>query len=155
MKYGIALTGGIATGKSTVANSLRGYGFPVIDSDKISHQVLKAHPEGIDSIFGSGYVVEGEVNRKKLGSYVFANPSELKKLENFLHPMIREIVEQQSRVLEFEKKLYFVDSPLFFENIEYQTLEKSVLVYAPKEIQLARLVGDRELYFYEAIDRIK
>ena len=113
-EHAIALTGGIATGKSTTADMLHEYGFKIIDSDVIAHNNLQEYSSLVSTMFGSEYVDEGIVNRKRLGKYLFANKSELKRLENFLHPLIHEEIKRKSVVNEEKEKTYFIDIPLFF-----------------------------------------
>ena len=72
-KYAIALTGGIATGKSTVIKLLALAGFRVIDADKIAHEVLNEEHETISKLFGKEFVNQGKVDRKILGEVVFHN----------------------------------------------------------------------------------
>ena len=95
-KYAIALSGGIATGKSTVASLLSLNGMRVIDADTISHKILDSSYEWVSDTFGDRYVVGTKDDRKKLGSLVFSNPEQKKVLENFLHPKIRKEIEAQS-----------------------------------------------------------
>ena len=138
-KYAIALTGGIATGKSTVCNLLKLYGFAIIDADEIAHEVLDENYNKIEELFGKEFVKENRVDRKKLGSLVFNNNTQRLKLEKLLHPLIRKKIEILSEKLDSFKVPYFIDIPLFFEKKGYD-IKKSVLVYAPKDIQLQRLV---------------
>jgi len=145
----IALTGGIATGKSTTCNLLKLYGFHIIDADSVAHQVLDEEAVQIEKMFGSEFVENGKVNRKKLGALVFGNKEERLKLERLLHPKIK------NRILELAKKEerfgvpYFVDIPLFFERGDYP-FEKVVVVYAPQEVQIERLRKRERLSLEEA-----
>ena len=95
-KYAIALTGGIATGKSTVASLLALNGMRVIDADTISHEILDASYEWVIDEFGQEFVNNKKVNRAKLGSIVFSDDDAKKKLEDFLHPKIRSEIEKRS-----------------------------------------------------------
>ncbi|WP_200762937.1 dephospho-CoA kinase [Nitrosophilus alvini] len=143
-KYAIALTGGIASGKSTVSSLLKLYGFSVIDADKIAHEVLDTQKDKIAEIFGSEYIKEGRVDRKALGKLIFSDKEAKKKLENLLHPIIRKRIEEESRKLERFKIPYFIDIPLFYETKAYP-IKETVVVYAPAEQQIKRLV-EREGY---------
>ena len=138
-KYAIALTGGIATGKSTVCNLLKLYGFAIIDADEIAHEVLDENHNKIEELFGKKFVKENRVDRKKLGSLIFGNNTQRLKLEKLLHPLIRKKIEILSEKLDSFKVPYFIDIPLFFEKRGFN-IKKSVLVYAPKDIQLQRLI---------------
>jgi len=139
MKHAIALTGGISTGKSTVSSILKLYGFEVIDADGIAHEVLDSVADKISTIFGAEYVAEGKVDRKKLGNLVFSHPEEKKKLEQLLHPLIRKEIERCAERSESKGVPYFIDIPLFYETGAY-AIDKVLLIYAPREIQLERLI---------------
>ena len=154
LPHAIVLTGGIATGKSTVANLLKLFGFHVIDADQIAHQVLDAQSEQIAKLFGPQYVQDGKVLRKKLGALIFHNSEERKKLEHLLHPKIKEEIIRQAKAQERFKVPYFIDIPLFYETKNYD-LSPVVVVYAPKELQLERLTKRERLPRHEALRRIE
>lgn len=137
-KNAVVLTGGIATGKSTVANLFMLHGFLTIDADKIAHKLLDLRSDTIASLFGAKYVENGKVLRKELGNLIFNNVDEKKKLENFIHPLIKEEIGKEASLFESKNKPYLIDIPLFFENKNYD-IEKSIVVYTPKEIQIERL----------------
>ncbi len=137
--YAIALTGGIATGKSTVASLLALNGMRVIDADAISHKILDASCEWVRENFGDEFVEGAKVNRAKLGQIVFSNSEAKKKLEAFLHPKIRAEIEQRSVKQDAFKFPYLIDIPLFFENGAYD-IKESIVVYTPKNIQLERFM---------------
>lgn len=141
-EYAIALTGGIASGKSTVCNLLRLYGLRIIDADAIAKQMLDAESDAISKLFGKEYIIDGKVDRKALGRLVFFDKDARKKLENLLHPKIRAEIERQSEEQDRLKGPYIVDIPLFYETGNYP-IEKVIVVYAPREIQKSRLM-DRE-----------
>ncbi|MBD3789538.1 MAG: dephospho-CoA kinase [Campylobacterales bacterium] len=138
-KYAIALTGGIATGKSSATIILSLYGFRFIDADKIAHQILDEQSFAIGEMFGKELVYEGKVDRKALGKIVFSDPVKRKELEAFLHPLIYEEIECQALIQEEFRKPYIIDIPLFFEGERYP-IEKSLVIYTPKEEQLKRLM---------------
>lgn len=148
-KYAIALTGGIATGKSTVCNLLKLHGFLTIDADKIAHKLLDENSGKIASIFGEEYVDNGKVLRKKLGKIIFSNEENKLKLEAILHPLIKEEIIKESRIFETQEKPYFIDIPLFFEKMHYP-ISKSLVVYTPKEIQIQRLMKRDDISEEEA-----
>lgn len=141
-EYAIALTGGIASGKSTVCNLLRLYGLRIIDADAIARQMLDAESQTIADLFGKEYIVDEKVDRKALGRLIFSNKDARKKLEDLLHPKIRSEIERQSEKQDRLKGPYIVDIPLFYETGSYP-IEKVIVVYAPREIQKRRLM-DRE-----------
>ncbi|HHD75278.1 MAG TPA: dephospho-CoA kinase [Campylobacterales bacterium] len=138
-EYATVLTGGIATGKSTVAKIFKEYGFEIIDADKIAHEMLDLHHEEIAKLFGSAYVDNEKVIRKKLGALIFADENEKKRLEALLHPLIFKEIKRQSLVLDEKEAPYLVDIPLFFETKRYP-IEESIVVYVPRDLQLERLM---------------
>ena len=138
-KYAIALTGGIGTGKSTVSSILKLYGYEVLDADLIAHDVLDKNVDNIKKMFGSEYIREGRVDRKKLANLVFNDNDKKQQLEQLLHPQIKRLILQKAKPLEDRKIRYFIDIPLFFETNNYD-IEDVVCVYAPKDIQLQRII---------------
>lgn len=152
-KNAIALTGGIATGKSTVSSMLELHGFKIIDADKVAHQMLDIHADKIADIFGDGYIHEGKVNRKKLGTLIFSDKNERLKLEALLHPLIKEEIQKQAFPYERKNIPYIIDIPLFFEKKSYD-IDEVVIVYCTKEQQLQRLVEREGLSEIDAQKRI-
>ncbi|TQV63760.1 MAG: dephospho-CoA kinase [Sulfurovum sp.] len=153
-KYAIALTGGIASGKSSVTTLLSLFGFRFIDADKIAHEMLDINAQNIASSFGEQFVVNGKVNRKALGVEIFASKEKRVKLEQLLHPLIFEEIKRQSIIQDEFKYPYIVDIPLFFETSRYP-IEKSLVVYTPKQMQLSRLMNRDKLDEIQAIQRIE
>jgi dephospho-CoA kinase len=152
-KYAIALTGSIATGKSTVASLLALNGMRVIDADTISHQILDSSSAWVRETFGDAYVNGSKVDRAKLGSYIFSNPEAKKTLEAFLHPKIKAEIEALSQKQDKFKFPYLIDIPLFFENANYD-IKDSVVVYTPAEIQLKRFMKRNGYSKEESMKRI-
>ena len=138
-KNAIALTGGIATGKSTVCNILKLYGFLTIDADKIAHKLLDQHHQHIAQMFGSQYVKDGKVIRKELGKIIFSDEVQKKRLEAFIHPLIKEDIIKEASIFEKANKSYLIDIPLFFETMNYD-IDRSLVVYTPSHIQCERLM---------------
>lgn len=153
-KNAIALTGGISTGKSTVCNLFKLHGFLIIDADKIAHKLLDENSSKIAEMFGSEYVSnDGKVIRKELGKIIFSNEENKLKLEALLHPLIKEEIVKQSRLFESQDKPYFIDIPLFFEKMNYP-IEKSLVVYTPKDLQVQRLMKRDNISQEEALLKI-
>ena len=150
---GIVLTGGIATGKSTVANLFMLHGFLTIDADKIAHKLLDDNCNFIASTFGNKFVQNNKVLRKELGNLIFNNLQEKQKLEQFIHPLIKKQIIKDAKLFEQKNKPYLIDIPLFFENKNYD-IKKSIVVYTPKDIQIQRLMKRDNSTKDEAISRI-
>ncbi|WEV45579.1 dephospho-CoA kinase [Streptococcaceae bacterium ESL0687] len=160
----IGLTGGIASGKSTVTNFLRDKGYQVIDADQVVHDLQKkGQPlyQIIEKELGPSFIQEdGELDRKKIASYVFADKKLLEKISLIQNKVIRESLAQKRRELlqaDFRKNkgqgIIFMDIPLLFEG-KYDYFDQVWLVYVPQEIQLARLMKRNNLSAAEAQKRI-
>ncbi|GAA9543381.1 dephospho-CoA kinase [Helicobacter pylori] len=156
LKNAIALTGGIGTGKSTTIKILESQGYQILDADKIAHQLLQEHRFEIAQHFGSEILEKGILNRKKLGAIVFQNANELKWLEDFLHPLIRECMLTKAYELEKNHQAYFLDIPLFFEvgGKKCYPVSKVVLVYVPRVLQIERLLERDKLKEAEILQRL-
>ena len=153
MKNAIALTGSIATGKSTVANLFKMFKFLVIDADSIAHKLLDKNYKWIENNFGKSFVKEDKVLRKELGKVVFNDKEKLKKLEDFLHPLIKQEILKEAKLYEEQNKPYLIDLPLFFEKKNYN-IDKVIVVYTPKEIQIQRLMKRDNISKEEALKKI-
>lgn len=153
-KHAIALTGGIATGKSTAASLLMLNGMRIIDADTISHEILDASSAWVRENFGEAFVDGTKVNRTKLGTLIFSDKEAKKKLEDFLHPKIRAEIETRSIKQDSLGFAYLIDIPLFFEKGAYD-IQESVVVYTPKEIQLERFMKRNGYSKEESLRRIE
>jgi len=135
-----AITGNIASGKSTVEEILKSHGFSVLDTDKVCHRLLTELDE-IKTGF-SGYDIltpDGEISREKLGKLVFNNTTLKEKLENILYPIVR--IEIQKFFDENKNKnCAFVAIPLLFEANMEDLFDKIIFVYCEDEIRLRRLM---------------
>jgi len=132
-KNAIVLTGGIGTGKSTVASFLKLYGYKIIDADKISREVFEEKKEKIEKIFGT-------TDRKELRKIVFNDRENLKVLEDLILPEVRKRVLETAEKFEKDNTPYFVDLPLYFEKQNYPEFKKVLVIYAPREIQVQRVI---------------
>ena len=114
----VGLTGGIGSGKSTVSRILQKKGYPLIDLDKISHEVIE-YPEVIEKLvkaFGEDILDEnGKISRRKLGAVVFGNKEKLREINSIMHPVILAEMRRQVRLLEKINKIVFVEIQLLFE----------------------------------------
>ena len=150
----IALTGGIGTGKSSASAILSLYGFRVIDADKVAHEVLDSKYLEIAKIFGDEYIDNNRVDRKKLGALIFENPNARRELEEIVHSAIFSEIEKLSLKQESLGKPYLIDIPLFFERGNYP-IDRVVTVYAPKSLQIQRVMKRDKLSEKEALQRIE
>lgn len=153
----IGLTGGIASGKSLVSQTLKGLGITVIDADDISHEIL-AHDTSIRQevvrTFGKEVLnEEGDIDRVKLGRIVFfQDPEARKALEAILHPPIQE--EMWKRARESKSNDVVLDIPLLIETGASERVDLLVVVYATRELQVQRLMARDGISRQEAMSRI-
>ncbi|WP_172402326.1 dephospho-CoA kinase [Helicobacter sp. 13S00401-1] len=152
---GVILTGSIGCGKTTVANLLRLNGYKVIDVDGIAKEALDIKKEEVLKLFGNEIADEkGHISRAKLGILVFGDSEKRKALETLLHPYIYAQVDAQCLKLEKFKVPYFIDLPLFFESKHRYVYRFIACVYAPKTLQLQRVMTRDKLDENEALKRI-
>ena len=138
----IGLTGGIGTGKSTVARRLIEKGYPVIDTDIISKEIIEKEEIiiKINEELGDVLDYNGKINRKKLGQIVFKDKKKLNVLNSIMHPIILNEMRKQINEKNKLHNIIIVDVPLLFEiNIEKE-FDLILLVYSTKEIQLKRIM---------------
>lgn len=157
----IGLTGGVATGKSTVAKMFERCGAIVIDADKLAREVVQpGKPAWRDIVrrFGQSVLnIDRTINRQALGQIVFGNRVELRRLERIIHPRVaREqanLTRQAAR--EDPNAIVVYDVPLLFEAGIDKRVDKIIVVTADRETQIARLKKRNGLTRIEAIRRIK
>lgn len=156
----LGLTGGIATGKSTVTGMLRERGIPVIDADQIAREVVEPGKPAYEAIvrhFGRDILLEdGQIDRKGLGEIVFSDESERQKLNAIVHPEVRRVMREEAEAAEANgADIVFMDIPLLFESKLQHMVEKIVVVYAPYDMQLARMIERDELEEEQAKKRLR
>ena len=138
----IGLTGGIGTGKSTVARRLIEKGYPVIDTDIISKEIIEKEEIiiKINEELGDVLDYNGKINRKKLGQIVFKDKKKLNVLNSIMHPIILNEMRKQINEKSKLHNIIIVDVPLLFEIIIEKDFDLILLVYSTKEIQLKRIM---------------
>jgi dephospho-CoA kinase len=141
-KWILGLTGGICSGKTTVSNYLKKLGCYIIDADVCARKVVKPNSKGIQLIkenFGEEFITTtGELNRKKLREHVFNNNTELEKLNNILHPLIKQEIEDSFEKADGEY-IVFV-APLLFENKLECYVDRVLCMSIDKETQISRTI---------------
>ncbi|OMD59664.1 dephospho-CoA kinase [Paenibacillus odorifer] len=156
----IGLTGGIASGKSTVSALLVNKGARLVDADVIAREVMLPGHEVLAAAakqFGKEILFpDGTLNRAKLGEIVFQDPVALQTLNNLTHPAIRQEIKDRMYSMEQEepKRLIIVDIPLLFESGLETLFREIVVVYVPREMQIARLMERNRLSLEEAEARL-
>ena len=154
----IGLTGGIASGKSTVSELLSVFGFKVVDADKAAREAVEKGSEGlaqVREVFGDEAIDEnGEMNRRYMGDLVFNHPEKRLELNAIIHPIVRDIMEEEKQ--EYLKQGYNVimDIPLLFENELENTVDEVWVVYTSESIQMDRLMQRNNLSLEDAKARV-
>lgn len=152
------LTGGIATGKSTVAQMFVAKGVPLIDADVVAREVVARGQPALAEIaarFPGVIGADGSLDRAALGARIFANPLERAALDAITHPRIRQAVLEKSLALaEAGTPRALYDAPLLIENRLHEGLAGVVLVVAPRDVQRARLMARNQLDRAQADARI-
>ena len=157
----IGLTGGIATGKSTVSKMFRDRGAKIVDADQIAREVVEPGTIGVKRVaerFGQEFLNEkGEIDRKKLAALVFQDEQARKDLNSLLHPLIRQRMrEDTERIFRLNPKAVVIwDVPLLFESQLTDQVDQVIVVYIPESLQIHRLMSRNQLTKEEAIRRIQ
>lgn len=142
--YVVALTGGIAAGKSAVTGRFAALGVPIYDADVAAREVVAPGSEGLTAVaaaFGAEALdAAGQLDRSAMRRRVFADPSARKTLEAIVHPRVRQCLHD--RVLAATAPYCLLAIPLLAENLDhYRWIDRVLLVDAPVELQLARLMA--------------
>ena len=151
----IGLTGGIGSGKTTIAKHLKSFGFPVYNSDDEAKKILYL-PETIStlkSVFGIGIFTNDWLDKQKLSKLVFNHPDQLKLLNQIIHPTVK---------LDFEKwliansnsPLIIKESAILFESGSYKDCDAIISISAPQELRIQRVLDRDCLTYEEVISRI-
>ncbi|MEK4653059.1 dephospho-CoA kinase [Niallia sp. FSL W8-0954] len=155
----VGLTGGIASGKSTISSYYQSLNIPIIDADIESRlAVEKGEPAylKIAAHFGKGVLhSDGTLNRQKLGEIIFSNEEERRVLNSIVHPDVRRRMdEKQKKAVESGEKVVILDIPLLFENKLNHTVDRTILVYVDQDTQITRLMKRNDLSYEQALKRI-
>jgi dephospho-CoA kinase len=140
----IGLTGGIASGKSTVARLLRAKGFPVVDADVLAREVVSDSSSTLAEVahlFGpQAITTDGQLDRKYVGRVVFSDPTKLQQLEAIVHPAVRKLTEKSRAELELQGHwVAFYDVPLLFEKNMKHMFDRVLLVMSSENLQRVRM----------------
>lgn len=155
----IAITGNIASGKSTVENLLIEKGYKVLDTDIVAHELLRDEvvKRKVLETFSNFDIIDDEgISRLKLGKIVFDDKKLRTKLENLLHPLIKDEISRFFSYLDAQgEKIAFVSVPLLFEAKFDDIFDKIMLVYAEDDIRLQRLITRNKVSMKHAQNRLK
>lgn len=153
---GIGITGGVATGKSRIANILRSLGYQVLDADQIARSVVEPGKPAYHNIlkeFGNDLVLtDRTIDRKKLGALIWGDHDRKDRLEEITHPRIKDEFLNQVKAIrsENQEQFFFYEAALLFEVGRDQEFYKIVCAWCPEDVQIHRLVNRNQITDKEA-----
>ncbi|MEW9496320.1 dephospho-CoA kinase [Bacillus altitudinis] len=155
----IGLTGGIASGKSTVSQMIKEKGIRVVDADIIAKEAVSKGAPALHQIvqtFGEEVLLpNGELNRQQLGAIIFSDEEKRKKLNAIVHPEVRkEMLKQRDEGVSNQETFVVLDIPLLFESKLEGLVDRIIVVYTTPDLQLSRLMNRNDLSEEEALKRI-
>ena len=151
----IGLTGGIGSGKTTIANHLKSIGIPVYNSDDQAKKILYL-PETIDSLksaFGNVVFTNELFDKDKLAKLVFNNPEQLKLLNKIIHPAVKVDFENWLKANK-NSPLIIKEAAILFESGSYKDCDVIISISAPQEIRIKRVIERDHLTYEEVMSRI-
>lgn len=155
----IGLTGGIASGKSTVSKCFREKGALIIDADTIAHRVIERGRPAYKKIvrfFGPAVLnKDNSINRKFLARIVFSSPQKLKKLNKFIHPEVIKIIKEKVNKRKGITRAIVIDAPLLIESGLHKMADRVVVVTCPLKTQIERVTRRDRISRTQALLRIK
>lgn len=158
MSFVLGITGGIASGKSTVVKCFEQAGYPIVDSDEIARQVVEPNTPGLSAIvtvFGSEILTaEGTLNRQKLGELIFNDPEKRDLLNDTLDPFIRQAIKAEIAEKKQLSELVIADVPLLYEGKYDRYTDAVAVVFVTPQVQLQRLMARNQLSEAQALARI-
>ena len=156
--YVIALTGGIASGKTTLLSALAKQGAPVIDADQISRSLTapggQALPLIREAFGGDVFQEDGVLDRKAMAAIVFSNEPARRQLEAIIHPMVLHCIQKELETIAQSHPVAVVDIPLLYESGMESIADEVWCVYVPQEEQMKRLRGRDKLNQEQALQRL-
>ena len=150
----VALTGGIASGKSTVSGFFENLGARVIDSDQVAREVVRPGTRGAELVaetFGDEFFTNGELNRQKLAEVVFSDATKRSQLEAILHPLIQ---QASNRLFEDSDGIVIYQIPLLVESKSDYPFDAVITVEASDKTKIQRLIQTRSMTEQDAASRI-
>ncbi len=152
----IGLTGGIGSGKSTIAKCLQIMGYPVYSADEEARRLTNSHPsiiEGLYKMFGEAIYVNGSLNRKEVAARVFSDPELLKKINALIHPIVKNDFD-----LWCDNKNHlsyvFQESAILFEQANQARFFKTILVVSPLKLRIERVMKRDGVTEQEVMNRV-
>lgn len=137
----IGITGGIGSGKSFIATIIERMGYPVYYSDVRSKELTNSHPiirQGLIDLVGENVFFGGELDKKVLATAIFSNDALRLKVNQLIHPIVRQDFEDWANAQ--KSNLIFNEAAILFETGAYRNFDATILVYAPEELRLQRVL---------------
>lgn len=155
----VALTGGIATGKSYCLGRFARRGVPVIDADVLAHTVVRREEPAWAAVcerFGDGVLQNnGEIDRRQLAAIVFNDEGARRDLEAIIHPAVYTAITEWYRALPATVPIAMADIPLLYETGHEEEFDRVVVAYAPQHVQIARIMQRDGLSEADALQRLQ
>jgi dephospho-CoA kinase len=151
----IGITGGIGSGKSFVANIIEKMGYPVYYSDVRSKELTNTHPiirKGLIDLVGENVYFGGELDKKVLATAIFSNDELRMKVNQLIHPIVRQDFEDWAKAQTSD--LIFNEAAILFETGAYRNFDATILIYAPIELRLKRVLNRDIITQEEVLARI-
>ncbi len=152
----IGITGGIGSGKSIVCKVLESLNYPVFHSDIVAKDLLISDQElkqQIIDVFGAEAYLNGELNRNYLAERIFSEPSLRERINELVHPRVRAAFKEFSE--KTNSDLVFSEAAILFETGSYKQFDKNILVVAPEEIRIERVMNRDQISRDNVVDRMK
>jgi len=141
----IGITGGIGSGKTTVCKVFETLGIPVFYADTVAKSIMVVDPlliEGVKQAFGpSSYFEDGALNNRHIAGIVFSNPEELAKLNALVHPAVFRAFDHWLEAVNPDAPYVLKEAALLFESESYKMCDQSILVIAPHQLKLERVIA--------------
>lgn len=157
----IGLTGGIASGKSSVARMFKALGAELIDADRIAHQVIKKGTPAYKKIlklFGGACLDKtGEIHRGYLGKIIFNDPEKRKKVNAIVHPdVFKKEKEEEKKIFKKNRNAVIIyDMPLLIETGSHLRMDRVILIHVKREKQIERIMNRNRLTREESLNRVR
>ena len=151
----IGITGGIGAGKSLVAEIIKAMGYPVYNSDERAKELMESNPkikEGLIHLFGVEIYQNDKLNKFALAQAIFSDESQREKVNALIHPIVREDFNLWALVQ--NNSLVFNESAILFETGSFKKFDAIILVYAPKELRIKRIMKRDNCSENEVLKRI-
>ncbi|MFN3754985.1 dephospho-CoA kinase [Flavobacterium sp.] len=152
----IGLTGGIGSGKTTVANYIKSLGIPVYIADEEAKKIMKTKTviESVQNTFGETVIKNSQIDREKLAQLVFNHPEQLQKLNDIVHPIVKQNFENWVKK-QINHPFVVKEAAILFESGSYKYCDSIITVTAPLETRLQRVMDRDKTSRQSVLDRMK